>query len=156
NGKAAPIVYGSIGQWNVVVPYEVDGLRSATIQAVVGDVASEVWTVPVAASSPGVFTSGSTGTGFAAAVDQDGSANSSSNPAPRGTVISLFVTGEGQTRPAGITGSVAGTTGPSPKLPVSVDFAGRSATVQFAGAAPGLISGVMQVNVLIPSDISAG
>src|SRR6185503_18111449 len=108
----------------------------------------------VAPSSPGIFTLGSTGAGFAAALNQDGTINSTSNPAPRGTVISLFSTGEGQTRPGGITGSITGASGAPPKLPVAVSFAGRNAAVQFAGAAPGLVAGVMQVNVLVPVDLS--
>jgi uncharacterized protein (TIGR03437 family) len=138
------------------VPYEVDGAKTATIQTIVGGVASETWTVPVAAAAPGIFTSGSSGTGFAAALNQDGTINNASNPATRGTVVSLFATGGGQTQPAGVTGTLAGSSGASPKLPVSAKIGGQNANVLYAGAAPGLISGVMQLNVAIPVEIGSG
>ena len=40
-------------------------------------------------------------------------------------------------------------------LPVTASIGGRSATVQFAGAAPGQI-GVYQVNILVPLGTPAG
>jgi uncharacterized protein (TIGR03437 family) len=39
---------------------------------------------------------------------------------------------------------------------VSVDIGGQPAAVQYAGAAPGLMPGVLQVNAQIPSGVSAG
>ena len=156
NGVTAPIVYGSIGQWNVVVPYEVDGAKSAAIQVSVGGVASNVWTVPVAPSAPAFFTASGTGVGAAAVLNQDGTINSSTNPAPRGTVVSLFLTGGGQTLPAGVTGSVTGASGARPLLPVSIQVVDRNLTLQYAGEAPGLVSGVMQVNAILPSDLPFG
>ncbi len=153
NGVGAPIVYGSIGQWNVLVPYEVDGAKSATIQVSGGGGASNLWTVPVAPSAPAFFTASGTGVGPAAVLNQDGTINSSTNPAPRGTVVSFFLTGEGQTLPAGVTGSVTGASGARPLLPVSIQVIDRNLTLQYAGEAPGLISGVMQVNAILPSDL---
>jgi uncharacterized protein (TIGR03437 family) len=40
-------------------------------------------------------------------------------------------------------------------LPVSVSIGGVNASVQYAGEAPGLVSGVMQINVTVPSSIAA-
>jgi hypothetical protein len=40
---------------------------------------------------------------------------------------------------------------PSPDLPVSVQVGGRPAYVLYAGAAPGTIEGVFQINVRIPT-----
>jgi uncharacterized protein (TIGR03437 family) len=38
-------------------------------------------------------------------------------------------------------------------LPVSVTIGGRSAQVAYAGAAPGFVAGVLQLNVKIPEDL---
>jgi uncharacterized protein (TIGR03437 family) len=55
----------------------------------------------VVPSVPGIFTKTQTGTGQAAALNQDGSPNSEANPAARGSTVSLFATGEGQTYTGG-------------------------------------------------------
>jgi uncharacterized protein (TIGR03437 family) len=156
NGVAAPIVYGSISQWNVVVPYEVDGAKSATIRVSAGGAMSAQWTVPVVPSAPALFTSRATGIGYAAVVNQDGSINSPANPAPRGTVVSFYVTGEGQTSPDGITGSVTQSAGVHPRLQVSIQMLGNDLAIQFAGEAPGLTAGVMQVNAVLPRNLPFG
>ncbi len=151
NGIAAPIVYGSPNQWNVVVPYEVDGATTASLQVFSGGAASEKWTLPVAPSAPGIFSIGSTGIGRGAVLNQDNTVNDPSNPAPSGTIIQIFATGAGQLLPAGVTGSVtpAGGGG-STRLPVKVVFGGTEAMVVFAGTAPGAVSGVLQVNAVVP------
>jgi uncharacterized protein (TIGR03437 family) len=41
-------------------------------------------------------------------------------------------------------------------LPVKVTIGGIDAIVQYQGAAPGLISGVLQVNALVPPDVTPG
>jgi len=45
---------------------------------------------------------------------------------------------------------------PSPILPVNVTVADQPATVQYAGAAPGEVAGVMQVNIQIPAGTPSG
>jgi uncharacterized protein (TIGR03437 family) len=45
---------------------------------------------------------------------------------------------------------------PTPLLPVTVQIGGSNAKVSYAGAAPGLVAGVTQVNCLIPSDVNSG
>jgi uncharacterized protein (TIGR03437 family) len=62
--------------------------------------------LPVAASAPGIFTLDATGIGPGAVLNQDNSVNGVANPAARGSVMSIDATGEGQTSPAGVTGSV--------------------------------------------------
>ena len=52
-------------------------------------------------SSPGIFTLNSSGSGQAAVVNENGTVNGPENPAPRGTVVSIYGTGEGQTTPSG-------------------------------------------------------
>ncbi len=109
---------------------------------------------PVAPSSPGLFTADSTGHGQAAALNQDGTANSATNPAHVGDVIVLYATGEGQTSPAGIDGQPA--SAPAPVLPLKVTIGGLPAEVQYKGGVPGFVAGVMQVNAKIPSGVSPG
>src|SRR5207253_3254183 len=101
----------------------------------------------------GVFTLNSTGSGQAAAVNQDNSTNGPASPARLGSVVSLYVTGEGQTNPSGIDGKPASTPLPAPVLFVSATLAGQPATVTYAGGAPGLVAGAMQVNVQIPANL---
>ena len=82
--------------------------------------------------------------------------NSPSNPAAKGSIVSIYATGAGQTNPPGVDGQVTGTVLPTPLLPISVQIGGLDAKVLYAGAAPGLISGVVQINALIPPDDVSG
>jgi uncharacterized protein (TIGR03437 family) len=155
DGVPAPIVYTSANQTNLVVPYEVAGKASTSVQLTYNSMQTAAWTIPVAASAPGIFTADSTGTGQAAAVNQDGTVNSATNPAARGTVIAIYATGEGQTSPAGVTGGV--THSPNTTVqPVNVTIAGVAATVQYEGSAPGDVAGVLQVNAVVPQTVSPG
>jgi uncharacterized protein (TIGR03437 family) len=45
---------------------------------------------------------------------------------------------------------------PQPVLPVTAQIGGQPAYVQFYGEAPNLIAGLMQVNLQIPANVSAG
>jgi len=89
-------------------------------------------------------------------LNQDGSLNGRSSPAKPGDVVVLFATGEGQTLPSGQDGVLAGGDIPRPALPVRVLIGGKGSQVLYAGGAPGLVSGVFQVNVRVPEDVNAG
>lgn len=157
DGVAAPISYLSNGQLNVVVPYSVAGKATTQVAIVSPGRTVNTVTLPVLTAVPGVFTADSSGSGNCACLNENGSANSAQNPAVKGSVVVLYATGEGQTSPAGVDGQIAkGATLPKPVLPVTVKIAGRLATVDYAGAAPGLAAGVMQVNVRLPQDIPSG
>jgi len=151
-GVPAPILYASPGQWNVVVPYEVAGSTSASVNLMVDGVESKTWILPVASAAPGIFTLGATGMGRGAVLNQDSTVNSPTNYAPVGTVIQIFATGGGQSGSGDVTGSVTPSTGGGTlRLPVKVIFGGDTeAMVIFAGPAPGLASGVIQVNAVVP------
>jgi len=86
---------------------------------------------------------------FPVIVNQDGSLNSESNPAPRGTVIALFGSGEGLTDGLNVSGRPAQAPYPRPILPVSVTVAGNAAELLYAGSAPGE-TGELQVNARVP------
>jgi uncharacterized protein (TIGR03437 family) len=110
-----------------------------------------------ASSVPGIFTANSSGTGPGAILNGDNSFNGSGNPAARGSIVQVFLTGEGATSPAGVTGGVTAVSSsgqlPVPVLPVAVLVNNQPATATFAGEAPGLVAGVLQVNVQIPADL---
>ena len=79
--------------------------------------------------------------------------NSSTNPAVRGTVISLFATGAGLFTQALKTGVPAVTASPT-VTPVTLRIAAKDAEVLYAGAAPSLV-GVLQVNARVPATIGS-
>ena len=89
-------------------------------------------------------------------MNQDLSVNSASNPAARGSVVILWATGEGLTDPPGVDGRLAVDVLPAPMAAVSVDIGGLPAVVQYAGAAPGYPPGLLQINVQMSPNVSAG
>jgi uncharacterized protein (TIGR03437 family) len=108
----------------------------------------------VATVIPAVFTLNGTGTGQAAAINaKDNSVNGTGHPAKAGDFVSLYITGVGQTSPPGADGTPNSTPLPLPVASVQVTIGGRPATVNFAGGAPGLVAGVIQVNAQIPAGL---
>jgi uncharacterized protein (TIGR03437 family) len=155
NGIPAPLIYTSATQIATIVPYAITG-SNAQVAVSYGGQTSAAVSVPIAASAPGIFTLPETGAGQAAAVNQDGTINSAANPAKIGSYISLYATGEGQTTPPGTDGRLATSVLPRPLLSVTVTVGGQPAPVSYAGAAPGEVAGLMQVNVQIPAGIQIG
>lgn len=154
DGIAAPVLYVSPIQVSVVAPYGITGHASTTVQVDNGGILSNALTIRVVAASPAVFKDAS---GQGAILNQDGGINSNSNPAVAGSVVSLYATGAGQTNPGGIDGQTIGSDVlPVPLLPVTVQIGGIDAPVLYAGGAPGLISGLLQVNVRIPDNAPRG
>jgi len=154
NGFPAPIVYTSAGQVAAVVPYEIAGAATAQILVNYQGKYVAAGTVTVTPSAPGIFTVNS-GTGQAAALNQDASVNSTSNPAAAGSVIVLYLTGEGQTAPQGVDGKIASAAPlPAPVLPVTITIGGQPATYFYAGAAPDEVAGIMQINANIPAGVT--
>jgi uncharacterized protein (TIGR03437 family) len=156
DGVAAPMVYAVSGQISAVVPYETAGEASTQMQVEYQGQLSNTVTIPVVATEPGLFSLDASGTGPGAILDAQFNLNSTSNPAAVGSVVLMYATGEGQTAPAGIDGKLAVVPLPAPLLPVTVTIDGIDAPVLYAGAAPGLVAGVMQLNVQIPAGVASG
>ena len=158
NGIAAPILYVSSAASAGVIPYEVSASGAAQIIVEVNGVQSTPFQVPVVAAVPALFSINYSGSGQGAILNEDLTLNSASNPAPAGSVITLFGTGEGLTNPAGVDGQVAVSTFPVPQLqPASVTIGGQAATdIPYAGAAPAAVAGALQINVRIPANLSSG
>ena len=117
---------------------------------------SAALTLPVANAAPGVFTITSAIAGQAAvAVNQDGSTNGPGNPAAPGSYVTVYATGGGITDPPGVTGSISGRV-ESLAQSVTATVGGVPAFVSFAGAAPGFVDGVNQLNIQLSSGTPAG
>ena len=153
NGVPGPVLYATAGQVGTVVPYGVTGSTVQVVSQSGGATAAPV-TLALATTVPGIFTADGSGRGQAAATNQDGRPNSTGAPAAAGSVITLYATGEGQTSPAGVDGQIAGTVPPRPLAQVAVTIGGAVANVQYAGGAPGVIAGVMQVNAVVPAGVT--
>src|SRR5262249_34668670 len=158
DGTPAPLLYASSGQLAAVVPYGIDGKKGTQVQVRNGTNVSDFVALPVTPFSPSIFSKDYTGSGQGAILNQDGvTVNSSARPADRGSVVSIYATGEGQTMPGGIDGEIArGSTMPKPSRAVQVWIDGRPAELLYAGAAPGQVAGLFQVNARIPADARAG
>ncbi len=143
---AAPLLYAGSRQLTAIVPYEAAGKETTTLRVEYRGQAANPVIVPVATATPGIF----------AVLNEDLSPNTATNPAPFGSTVILFATGEGQTDPPGQNGRLALATLPKPAAPVFVSIDGLESELGYAGAAPGLVSGLLQVNARIPAAARAG
>jgi uncharacterized protein (TIGR03118 family) len=142
NGTPAPILYASASAANVVVTFKNN--PSAT------------FSVNVAASAPGLFTLNESGTGQVVAINADQTLNGSSNAAARGTPVLLYATGEGQTDPTGVDGTIISDFVATPVGAVSLTIGGQPATVIYAGSAPGSVAGVFLIEAIVPQNATTG
>jgi len=156
NGVAAPLLYVSATQVNAVVPYEVAGCMQATLQVQFQGTTSAGMSLPCAGAAPGLFTFNASGTGQAAAANQDGTFNGSSSPAAAGSYVTMYFTGGGQTNPPGVTGSITGTSLKWLTQTTTVTVGGVAATVAFDGAAPTFIDGFLQLNIQLSPNTPSG
>jgi uncharacterized protein (TIGR03437 family) len=156
---AAPILYTSATQVNVIVPYEVTGRTTVQVTVVYQGTTSDNYTMQVAATVPGIFTATQNGRGQGAILNQDNTYNGAaapSVPADRGSIVQVFATGEGVTYPPNATGAVTPDAGYPPVAAVTAIVGGVPAEVTFKGSAPGAVAGLFQVNVRIPQSVSSG
>jgi uncharacterized protein (TIGR03437 family) len=136
--RRAPVLYSAPNQINIQVPWQ-PGMQMTVVLP--------NGTIPLTLPSEqalGIFT---TDGNHAATLNQDGSVNSASNPAVRGSIISLF--GTGATWPSGMQDGAIATQ--ATVLPHWYDYT-IGAPIEYLGSAPELINGVFQVNVQIPAD----
>ncbi len=157
NGIPGPVLFAYSNQVTAIVPFELEG-PSAAVQVEYSGVTSAPVNMPVAQSAPGIFTVDGSGLGPIAAWNQNGSINSSANPAASGTVVTMFLTGAGQTTPAGIDGFVntANAGLATLALPIRALIGGKPATVASAGNISGMVSGIVQVSLVVPAGLSSG
>lgn len=146
NGHPAPLDYVGSTQINFQVPYEVaPGPASVVVTA--SGAASPSFSFTVVAAAPGIFMAGTQ----ASAQNQDGSGNAISNPAAAGSVVVVYLTGQGPVDNPVATGAAPPSTPLSnATLPFSATVGGQNAPVQFLGLAPGFV-GLAQANIQLPA-----
>jgi len=146
NGIRAPLYYVQSSQINVQVPYELAPGTEAELVVTVGSASSTPQRVRVAAARPGLFPR---------AFNQDGTPNSTGNPAPPSSIVVLFATGQGATIPPSVTGAPPQDGFPEPAAELSLTIGGRGAEVLFKGQAPGA-AGLLQINARVPTNLASG
>ncbi|HHN73210.1 MAG TPA: hypothetical protein ENK13_03885, partial [Thermopetrobacter sp.] len=145
NGIDVPLVFVSPTQINFQLPVEIQP-GEAELVVKFGDAASEPHRFQVSRAAPGIFFNRTQ----ALVTNQDGTLNGPLAPAPRGSVVVVWVTGIGPTDPPTTTNM------PAPVSPLyravsehSATIGGMDAPVQFLGLTPGFI-GLGQANVTVP------
>lgn len=148
DGIAAPLVSVQANEIDLVTPFELTGQHTSIMQVTYNGQQSNKVQLAVVARQVNVLE----------VLNADGTLNSATNPAKAGTVIALYVTGVGQTNPPGINGQVNAAPFAPPAVPLDarVAIGNNPTSFQFIGAAPGLIAGIMQLNVLVPTGTQSG
>jgi uncharacterized protein (TIGR03437 family) len=154
-GTAAPLLYVSPSQINFEVPgaTAVGGLEEIQVARVSTGQVLASWLFQIDAESPGIFTVDGSGSGQVAALNQDGSVNNGANPAPAGSVVTLYATGQGALDGMPSDGQAAQgivQTAETPQVFINSGYVPQG-DVQFSGLAPGF-AGLWQINVRVPSD----
>jgi uncharacterized protein (TIGR03437 family) len=145
NGYPANLLYISLNQVNIQIPYEV-GAGPAVI-GINNNGSIAGFPIEVVPASPGIFNDGA-GNVFPAV-----------SVAPGGT-SQLFFTGAGEVSPQIFSGFAPNPSDsisdlPVPLLPVSITVGGAPAFVQFVGIPVGLV-GVAQLNFTVPGSVASG
>ena len=162
NGIAAPMIYAGSTQVSAMVPYEMAPVASPAVWIKYAGETSNAYQLTSAATAPGLFTQNASGSGPGAILNQDNSVNGPGNPAAKGSIVQVFMTGEGQTNPPSVTGAITTATlpppqvTPAPVLPIQVLIDGQPAPYVYAGEAPAMVAGMMQLNVQVPSTAPSG
>jgi uncharacterized protein (TIGR03437 family) len=143
---AAPITYAQADQINAQAPWEIAGQTTTQVRIVYNGVTAGSAVVPVGQALPGVF----------AIENSDASLNSPSNPARPGDFVAIYGTGGGAMSSPGVTGK-SWPLAPLSYLTqtVSVTVGGEAAKVLYPGSAPTVESGFFQINVRLPTDLTA-
>ena len=155
---AAPMIYAVDRQVAAFAPFSIAGKQSTQVEIEYRGVKSPPVTLTVSPAVPGLFTADNSGTGQAAALNQDGSFNNADTPAEPGGIVVFFGAGGGQTNPGGRDGRLAGDGAPLGQFtqPVTAAIDRVPAEVLYGGPAPGLVEGVLQANVRIPPNAATG
>jgi uncharacterized protein (TIGR03437 family) len=113
---------------------------------------------------PGIFRLQFGQSAQAVAMNDDGTLNGPANPAPRGSIVTVWGTGYGQTNPpcpiGGLNLPYAAPLSPGLSALiyyVDPNLSGQQlAPVQYAGSAPSLVCGIMQIKFQVPVNAAPG
>ena len=162
DGVAAPLLYASSGQINLIAPASIEG-KTTTHLCVAASGTTGCMDVPVAPTTPGVFLADAAG--HAAAINQDGTINSAQNPAMIGSVVSIYLTGLGTVSPAVPDGAITPIPIPNLNAPPTITMSWQvspsnqvslNAQILYAGPAPLEVEGLDQINLVVPAPPNFG
>jgi uncharacterized protein (TIGR03437 family) len=149
NGSPVPVYSVSPTQISALVPFAITG-STATVQVT----GSNTVTVPVAKTSPGIFTVPSAGIGPGAILHADYTLVNAAKPAKVGETVLIFLTGLGPVTPSVPDGAppniLTDTT-----APINVYFGGVAAKPTYKGLSP-QYPGLYQINVVLPAGVPSG
>jgi uncharacterized protein (TIGR03437 family) len=142
NGSSAPLLYVSDTQINAVAPIELVNTVAASLRLTINGAPLPDFRLVVDTGIPKIFRHAD---GSAAAINQDGAANSSTNPAKIGSFVSIWVTGAGWT--SGFADGQKQTAAqPGCSCIVHDITQNKDIIPSYAGAAPDMVNGIMQIN----------
>lgn len=146
-GTLVPLIYVSPTQINFQVPLSTPPGNAKVVVNGPGGASTE-FTFTVAPQAPAIFQYGSN---HALAQNANGNLNSSDSPANAGTVITVYLTGQGAVDNAVPDGAAAPASPLSrAKATVTATIGPASATIQFFGLTP-QFAGLAQANIQIPN-----
>jgi len=149
NGSAIPLLYVSESQINAEIPSPFFDTE-ATLHVINGASTLPTFRVELDPSIFGIFKNSD---GSVAAVNQDGTVNSSSNPAKVGSIVSIWGTGFGNPDFNFAVDGAITTAANNWCYECSISLGGQIEDPAYAGTAPGLIDGLMQINFMLPANI---
>jgi uncharacterized protein (TIGR03437 family) len=163
DGAPAPVLYVQSRQINAIAPagLAVNGTTHVTVTY-------DQQFGPAAAmtrlGNPGIFRLQLGRSAQAVAINQDGTLNGPTNPAARGSIVAVWGTGYGQTNPpcpiGGLNLPYAAPLSPGISAIISSIGPNGAPTNQrparYAGSAPTLVCGVVQINFQVPEDAAPG
>ena len=157
NNTPSPLFYAGTDQINFVVPNNAPQSGTADVQVIetaTGRVLGDT-TVVMDTVAPGIFTQTATGSGDGVIANQDGTLNKSTNPAAAGSIVTIYMTGQGYISgmpPDGNISNAALSTAYKPLVYIGGQDFLPDANILYSGLAPTLV-GVWQLNVKIPLDV---
>jgi uncharacterized protein (TIGR03437 family) len=155
DGIAAPLLYVARNQINAVAPMALRGRAQVRIEVQRNGLRSSAFMAPVRDTEPGFFTLSGNGRALALALNADGSLNGETSAAPRASIVTLWGTGLENFTTALRDGEVPRGANPL-STPPRVTLGGQPVELQYAGAAPGFVAGVLQLNLRIPAGVPPG
>ena len=150
DGTPAPLVYTSSGQLSVVAPQNLAGKSTVSVVVEYQKLQTTSVSYPVAATNPGIFTLDTSGQGDGAIIRPDGTVINAGTPGVPGEILVLYGEGYGATSTPVPDGTLLSSVLPAPLAPVTLLIDGQPAEIKYAGGAPSLIAGVLQVNFVVP------
>jgi uncharacterized protein (TIGR03437 family) len=165
DGVPAPVLYAQSRQINAIAPAGLGAIRTEHTVTVAynGQQFGPAFAYAIF-GIPGIFRLQPGQSAQAVALNQDGTLNGPTNPAARGSVVAVWGTGYGQTNPPCPIGGLNAPTA----VPLSADVSAliyysdpnlvgqQLAPVKYAGSAPTLACGIVQINFQVPANVAPG